>query len=156
MKKMNCLWKFSAGFIILLFLGITYLPAFADGGKKCSDLSKESIDAVLKKLNVPGAEILDSKPSPMAGLCEIVINVQGNAHVIYTDMGLNHLIMGGSLVETKAMTNLTMVDIKKHQEQIQKLQDQKKIDLARISLNEGLTVGGKNAAKKVIVFTDPD
>jgi uncharacterized caspase-like protein len=38
----------------------------------------------------------------------------------------------------------------------QKLPDQKRIDMTRISLTEALVMGSHNANKKVIIFTDPD
>jgi uncharacterized caspase-like protein len=38
----------------------------------------------------------------------------------------------------------------------QMIQDQKKIDLSKISLTEALVMGDQNANKKVIIFTDPD
>ena len=55
----------------------------------------------------------------------------------------------GNVSETKAVTNLPA-------EGPRKTQDMKRIDLARIPLNEEFVIGEKSAEKKVIIFTDPD
>jgi len=98
--------------------------------------------------NAPSAEILSVKQTPVNGICEIAVKDQSGIHIIYSDRMLDYILMG-SLVETKSMSNITA-------QTAQKIQDQKKIDLSKISLSEALVMGDKNASKKVIIFSDPD
>lgn len=148
MNKLVCGRKLITGFVVFLFLSAAPLPAYAENGKKCADITKEQIAGTLKKMNAPAAEIVGIKNSPLDGICEIEVNSKGAAGIFYTDLTLNYLIFG-SLHDTRSMVNLTAGSV-------QKLQDKKRVDLARITLNEGLAIGVKGAAKKVIIFTDPD
>jgi hypothetical protein len=140
--------KFFTGFIVLLFLITVSLPAYAENGKECTDLTKEKITATLKKMNVPAAEIVGIKKSPLAGICEIEVNSRGAAGIFYTDIALNYLLFG-TLHDTRNMVNLTA-------NSVQKLQDKKRVDMTQIVFNESLAIGGKDATKKVVVFSDPD
>jgi len=140
--------KFIKGFLIFLFLSSVSLPAYAANGKDCSDITKDRIESTLKKMNAPPAEILGIKNSPLGGICEIEVNSKGAAGIFYTDITLNYVIFG-TLFDTRSLVNLTAGSV-------QKLQDQKKIDLAKVEVNEKLAIGEKGATKKVIVFSDPD
>lgn len=122
--------------------------AFAADSINCSGIAKEKIESILKKLNAPSAEILSVKQAPVDGICEIAVQDQAGIHVIYSDRLLDYLLLG-NLVETKSMSNLTA-------QTTQKIQDQKRADLSKISLSEALVMGDKNAGKKVIIFSDPD
>jgi hypothetical protein len=148
MNKLDCAGKFVTGVVISLFLSTAILPAYAENGKGCLTITKEQIADTLKKMNVPAAEIVGIKNSPLDGICEIEVNSKGSAGIFYTDLTLNYVIFG-SLHDTRSMVNLTAVSV-------QKLSDKKRVDLARITLNEGLAIGVKGASKKVIIFTDPD
>jgi hypothetical protein len=148
MNKLDYGGKLIPGFVIFLFLSAATLPAYAENGKECLTLTKEQIAGTLKKMNVPAAEIVGIKNSPLGGICEIEVNSKGSAGIFYTDLTLNYVIFG-SLHDTRSMVNLTASSV-------QKLQDKKRVDLAKITLNEGLAIGVKGATKKVIIFTDPD
>ena len=148
MNKLACWGKFITGFTIFFFLGSVSLPAYGANGKECLTISREKIASILKKMNAQAIEIVGSKKSPLDGICEIEFNRQGSSGIFYTDIALNYLIFG-NLYDARNAVNLTALSI-------QKLQDQKRIDLTKIAVNERLTIGGKGATKKVIVFTDPD
>jgi protein-disulfide isomerase len=148
MNKLNRSKKLFIGFAFFLFLGTVSLPACAANGKECLTISKEKIENTLKKMNAQAVEIVGIKKSPLDGICEIEVNNRGSAGIFYTDIELNYVIFG-NLYDARNVVNLTAVSI-------QKLQDQKKIDLAQIAVNEKLAIGEKGATKKVIVFSDPD
>jgi hypothetical protein len=137
-----------SGFIIFIFLSFMGAPVFADNGKNCTSLSKEKITSTLKKMNWPPVEILSTAKSPIEGMCEIIVEGGGTVRIFYSDSSLDYLLLG-TLVETKNMTNITA-------DRAQKMQDKKRIDLAKIPLAGGLFIGEKGAGKKVIIFTDPD
>ena len=116
--------------------------------KGCITLGGEEIREILKKLNVPDAKVLDISDSPIKGFCEVVIEITGQTKIFYLDADKNYLIIG-QLVEVSTMANKTM-------EAIHRIQDKKRIDIAKIPLTDTLVLGEKGAAKKVVVFTDPD
>lgn len=149
MGKLNLQTKFLSGFIILLFLNIVAFSAYGKENKNCSELEKTKVEDVLKKINVPSPVILSIKQSPLAGLCEIGAEIKGAVYVLYADHSLEHVLFGSNLIETKARINLTA-------KSVQEIQDSKRIDVSKIYLNEAFVIGDKGAAKKVIVFTDPD
>jgi thiol:disulfide interchange protein DsbC len=117
--------------------------------KDCIALGGEEVRDILKKLNVPDAKVISIAESPIKGVCEVVIDIMGQTRIFYLDADKNYLILGGSLVEVSTMTNKTM-------ETIHSIQDNKRIDIAKIPLADTLFLGERSAAKKVVVFTDPD
>lgn len=148
MHKFDYRGKWLRGVVFFLFLTAASLPAYAANGKECLTISREKIESILKKMNAQAIEIVGSKKSPLEGICEIEFNSKGSPGIFYTDVALNYLIFG-TLHDTGNMVNLSAASV-------QKLQDQKRIDLTRIALNEGLIVGSNGATKKVIIFSDPD
>ncbi|HET6459365.1 MAG TPA: DsbC family protein [Syntrophales bacterium] len=114
----------------------------------CISLGGEGIHEILKKLNVPNAAVISVAESPINGLCEVVVDIMGQTRIFYLDVHKNYLIIG-SLVEVSTMTNKTT-------EAIRRIEDKKRIDTAKIPLNNALVLGEKDAAKKIVVFTDPD
>ena len=146
-----------------LFLGLScaLLFVFAPSGygiawgakesqvkKDCISLGGEEIQDVLKKLNASDAKVISIAESPIKGICEVAIDITGQTKIFYLDVHKNYLILG-SLVEVANMSNKTM-------EAVQKIQDKKRIDTARIPLTDALVLGEKGASKKIVVFTDPD
>jgi len=117
--------------------------------KDCIALGGEEARDILKKLNVPDAKVISIAESPIKGVCEVVIDIMGQTRIFYLDADKNYLILGGSLVEVSTMTNKTV-------EAIQRIQDKKRIDTAKIPLTDALVLGEKGASKKIVVFTDPD
>jgi len=116
--------------------------------KDCISLGGEEIRDILKKLNASDAKVISIAESPIKGICEVAIDITGQMKIFYLDVDKNYLILG-SLVEVANMTNKTM-------EAIQRIQDKKRIDTAKIPLNNALVLGKSGASKKIVVFTDPD
>ena len=118
------------------------------GKNGCVSLGDQGIKDVLMKLNARDAKVLSITESPIKGLCEIAIENMGRLGVFYLSLDKKFLILG-SLVEVANMSNRT-------QESITGFQDKKRIDIAKIPLDNALILGETGASKKVIVFTDPD
>lgn len=148
-------------FSVFLYLSCALLFVFAPSGygiawgakesqvkKDCISLGGEEIQDVLKKLNASDAKVISIAESPIKGICEVAIDITGQTKIFYLDVHKNYLILG-SLVEVANMSNKTM-------EAVQKIQDKKRIDTARIPLTDALVLGEKGASKKIVVFTDPD
>jgi thiol:disulfide interchange protein DsbC len=137
--------------LYLLTLCFMVYPVFAaDSSKKkgCDTISPAEIKDVLKNINAANAEILYIKQSPLAGICEVALDRDGQAAIFYLDIAKTHLFFG-NLVEMKTMTNRTAQSAKE-------IQDKKRIDVSKISLTAALVLGDLKAKKKVIIFTDPD
>jgi thiol:disulfide interchange protein DsbC len=116
--------------------------------KDCVSLGGEGIKEILKKLNAPDAKVLGIADSPLKGYCEVAIDHMGRVVIFYLDLDNKYLIFG-NLVEIATMSN-------KSAEAIRRIEDKKRIDIAKIPLADALVLGEKDAAKKVVVFTDPD
>jgi thiol:disulfide interchange protein DsbC len=118
------------------------------GKNGCAALGSDDIKDILTKINAPEAKVLSITESPIKGLCEIALDNKGRAGVFYLALDKKFLIFG-NLIEVANMSNKT-------QESVAGIQDKKRIDLTKIPLDNAIILGENSAAKKVIVFTDPD
>lgn len=136
-----------------LFLLLSDTNSFSSGGcdedcKKCHTLSTHDVNAMLKKINLPDAKIIQIQPSPVKSLWEVSIDDRGNKGIFYVDFS-KRFIIPGPILEISTGDNKT-------QESVERFQERRKIDVSKIPLSETLTMGKAGALKKVIVFTDPD
>jgi thiol:disulfide interchange protein DsbC len=126
-------------------------PAFgADSGrnKGCDAISPPEIQDILKNIKADNAKVLYVKKSPLAGICEVAVELGGQTNIFYFDIAKTHLFFG-NLVDMKTMTNRTA-------RSVAEIQDKKRVDLSKISLTAALVLGDLKAEKKVIIFTDPE
>jgi Protein-disulfide isomerase len=136
---------------VSIYLGNCFAEEKPANKKKneCVSLSAQEIkDIIGTKLNAPGANVLSINESPVKGLCEIVFDNKGRIGVFYLAVDKNYLI-SGPLWKTADMFNLTLASITA-------VKDKKRIDVAKIPLQEAIILGDSSASKKVIIFTDPD
>ncbi len=117
-------------------------------GNKCLSLRNQDVNDILVKFNVRESNILRITESPIKGLCEIVFDNKGRIGVVYIGTDKKYLI-SGPIWETATMFNKT-------QELLRIIKDNKRVDTTKISLNNAIILGNDTAAKKVIIFTDPD
>ncbi len=118
------------------------------GESGCIALDNQGIKDVLMKLNAPDAKVLSITESSIKGFCEIAIENMGRLGIFYLSLDKKFLILG-SLIEVANMSD-------KRQESLRRLQDKKRIDIAKIPVDNALILGESGASKKVVVFTDPD
>jgi thiol:disulfide interchange protein DsbC len=117
--------------------------------RECVFLNIQEIkDIIATKLNAPEGKLLNINETPVKGLCEIVFDNRGRTGVFYLSSDKNYLI-SGPMWKTTDMYNMTM-------ERITAVKDKRRIDVTKIPLQENIILGGSNATKKVIIFTDPD
>jgi thiol:disulfide interchange protein DsbC len=109
--------------------------------KKCPELEMTKVDAIVKKV-VPGGNTVDIKESPVKSVFEIGVESKGQRGSIYLDCSGKYLMQ--------------LVSLDAYLAQLQAQQTPQQVDVSKIPLGDSITVGAKNAAKKVIVFTDPD
>jgi thiol:disulfide interchange protein DsbC len=137
--------------LFVVFLSADSIASEPDAvkyNKDCESLGNQGIKDVLTKLNAPDAKVLNITGSPIPGFCEIVFENMGRMGIFYLDRDKKYFIFG-SLVEITTMSDKT-------QESVRNVRDRKRIDIAKIPVNDFLILGNSNASKKAVVFTDPD
>lgn len=139
--------------LILLVL-VFSLPALANGQDKpatkdpCSSMTEAALHDIFDKIAPGGVSILSHRKSPVDGFCEIALGSKMNPQIVYLDYA-KKFILAGSMFDAHSMTNLSLISKNA-------IQDQFRVDVARIPLDNALWMGNAKAIKKVIVFTDPD
>ena len=144
--SLSCLFLF-----VTIYSGSCFAQGKPDSKRTqgCASLkTQEANDIIATKLKAPGSDVVSIKDSPVKGLCEIVFNNQGRIGVFYLSLDKNYLI-SGPLWKAADMSNLT-------QKSMLAVKDKKRIDTAKIPLQDAIVLGESNASKKVIIFTDPD
>ena len=141
----------SIAMFIIPFLPAPHAISFTgceEDCQKCHSLSNEEVNLILKKMQAADAKILKTQMSPVRGLWEVSIDHKGQRGLLYIDFSKKYLVTG-SIIEVNAAINKT-------KERIDELNKDKKINPASIPLKDALVLGSNAAAKKAIVFTDPD
>jgi thiol:disulfide interchange protein DsbC len=130
--------------ILVPFLSVTshaFAPKKGDKDcRECHKLDKKEAEAIVKKI-APTGTVTDIKDSPIKGVWQIEVDAgEGKHGALFLDYAKKFLIAQIVPVE----------NLGKQQG------PPKKVDVSKIHLNDAITVGAKDAAKKVIVFSDPD
>ena len=135
-------WIQTALLIALVFTG-SQACAAAKG-----DLNAQEAQTILNEV-IPNVKIIHVKQSPVAGLWEIGIDMNGQKAIVYLDHAKKHIISPitrGEIYDIKAKASLT-------QESFQKIN---KVDVSQIPLKNAIVLGENTAKNKIIVFSDPD
>ena len=111
---------------------------------KCHTLSKEEAKDLLSGL-LPGAGVIEIRPSAMKGLWEVSVENAGKKGVAYIDYSKDKVVFG-EILKIKTQESYTR----------QRVNDLNRIDFSQIPLNDALVMGDPKAAHKVVVFDDPD
>jgi thiol:disulfide interchange protein DsbC len=139
--------------LLSLFLSRAEVGAFGgceEDCRKCHSLDRDEAHQILAKLNVPDVKVIDVKMSPIKGLWEVAIEEKGKRGVVYVGFSKRYII-GGPIFEVDTATNMTRETI-----EAMNRQPARYVDPSKISLKNAILLGDKNAAHKVIVFTDPE
>lgn len=125
--------KISRQIIAATFVGLLGLSAWADEALIRKNLAD-------RFPNFPAVDEVTKTPIP--GVFEVRVN---GTDIIYTDAEANHLIQG-SILDTKAKTNLTEIRTAKLSA----------IDFAALPLKDAFTIVRGNGKRKIAVFEDPN
>jgi thiol:disulfide interchange protein DsbC len=128
----------------MFFCFTPVLQAAAKGDKnvaQCPALEKKKVDVIVKKV-VPDGNAVDIKESPVKGVYQVDVEKNGQRGAIFLDCSGKYL--------------LQLIELDTYLKQMQAQQTPQNVDVSKIPLGDSLTVGSKTAAKKVIVFSDPD
>jgi thiol:disulfide interchange protein DsbC len=108
---------------------------------ECHKLAKKDAEIIIKKI-IPTATVTDVKMSPIKGVWQIEFDAgEGKRGGFGLDFSKKYLVQY-STVEAV---------IKQQQPQ-----PPRKIDMSKLPLTDAIVLGKTDAAKKVVVFTDPD
>ncbi|MBI5587858.1 MAG: DsbC family protein [Deltaproteobacteria bacterium] len=105
----------------------------------CHSLTKEDATKLLKTDKFK-ATVKDIRMSPVKGLWEVEINQGDKAFIVYVDFAKKFLVEGKFTPLEKLGESAPM----------------KKVDLAKIPLDNAVVFGSRSAPKKIIVFDDPE
>lgn len=140
---MRKIWIMTFALVAILSMGPQACAA-----AKGDALNAEEAKSILNEV-IPNVKIIHVKQSPMAGLWEIGIDMNGQKAIVYLDHAKKHIISPitrGEIYDIKDKTSLT-------QESFQKIN---KVDVSKIPLKDAIVLGDKTARNKIIVFSDPD
>ncbi len=151
MKKISAFNLGSLLLFLVLQLMLTTAVALAFQGEgaegcaagECKDCHSLEAKEVAEMFKVPESDILTLKFSDVPGLWEVEILAQGKTIPIFVDFSKKYVIQG-RVMPIKAST------------EAKKEQPTKIVDVAKIPLADALLVGKADAARKIIVFDDPE
>jgi len=119
----------------------------SDDCRKCHSLTQQEVEGVLKEINLSHGKIISIKLSPVKSLWEVSIDDKGKKGILYIDFSKKYLL-SGSIIELATKSNKTA-------ESLQNIPIGK-TDISKIPLHNALVLGNPSAAKKAVVFSDPD
>ena len=108
---------------------------------ECPRLEMKDADVIVKKI-IPDGKAVDIKESPVKGVWQIDVEKGGQRGSIF------HRLL--EEISDPACRRSRPISSKCRPATPQK------VDISKIPLDDSITVGAKTAAKKVIVFSDPD
>lgn len=112
---------------------------------ECHKLEKKEAQNLIKKMAekkmIPDSRVREVKLAPVKGLWEIVVETGDKRGAIYLDFSKKYIT--GQLIPVEAIGKMAPPP-------------PSKVDFSGISLKNAILFGPKNAAKKVVVITDPD
>lgn len=137
--------------ILLTFAFVPVAYGFGTGAEGCGgdcaachSLKKEEAAAIVKGLD-PTATVDSVGPAPVRGLFQLVVKKGSETGILYLDYSKKYLI-AGRILDTKVKKDVTM----------EELEGLRRIDPARIPLDNALLLGNRDGARKLYVFTDPE
>jgi thiol:disulfide interchange protein DsbC len=121
-------------------------PAAAAAGS-AGAAAEPAVQAAIRKAlaeRIPNMPPVDEiTRSPIAGLYEVRYN--GN-EILYADAAGDHIVVQGSIIETRTRTDLTE----------QRMEKLLAVDFTQLPLKDALVIKQGSGARKVAVFVDPN
>ncbi|MCM2358183.1 MAG: DsbC family protein [Geobacteraceae bacterium] len=138
-------------FILLAALLASEAYGFGTGAEGCSGdctachtVKKEEAAAVVKGLD-PDTVVEAVGPSPVRGLYQVTVKKGDASGIVYMDFS-KRFIIAGRIIDAGEKRDVTQ----------EKMEELRRIDPARIPLDNALRLGGSEGRKKLFVFTDPE
>lgn len=90
----------------------------------------------------PGTTVTGVQPSPLPGLYEVYVG----GKIYYSDASADHVIVGGSIIDTRTKTDLTDA----------RQQELGTIDFKSLPFDKAIKIVHGNGARQLAAFEDPD
>ncbi|MGC2062523.1 MAG: DsbC family protein [Thermodesulfovibrionales bacterium] len=134
--------------------------AFGFGGceedcAKCHSLEQKEAEQILAKMKATDAKVVGIKMSPVRGLWEVSLDNRGRRDILYVGFSKKQ-VMRGMIIDLEAPGNGLKTAQEKRPVDTGQQPIERYIETGKISLEDALVLGDKNAVHKVVVFTDPD
>lgn len=103
------------------------------------------IAATIKKTldsRFPGTTVTGVEPSPLPGLYEVYVG----GKIYYSDASADHVVVGGSIIDTRTKTDLTDA----------RLQELGTIDFKSLPFDKAIKIVHGNGSRQLAAFEDPD
>lgn len=150
-------------FITATMLGMLLLGsslAYSFGGceedcAKCHSLEQREAEQILAKMKAPDAKIAGIKMSPLRGLWEVSYDNRGRRDLLYVGFSKKQ-VMRGTIIDLEAPGNAAAALQDKKAAEARQQPADRYIETGKIPLEDALLLGDKNAAQRIVVFTDPD
>lgn len=127
-------------YILILISFVFFLSGCEQIAPKPSlEKAKASFNTV-----IPGANVKSIDPTPVKGIYELIVEDNGRLGVVYMSRDTKY-IFTGSLLDTVNGEDMTT----------ERLYDITKVDFNTIPLANSITLGAKDGAQKIFVFSDP-
>ena len=140
--------------LILLLITLSCVPlahGFGTGAEGCGSdcaachaVKKEEAAAAINRLD-PETVVESVGPSPVRGLYEVVVKKGNDTGIVYLDFSKKFLI-AGRIFDTGSRKDVTTGA----------LDPARRIDPAKLPLDNALTLGNTHGSRKLYVFTDPE
>ncbi|MBA4373060.1 MAG: hypothetical protein C0402_09410 [Thermodesulfovibrio sp.] len=151
---------FIAGVVVALFL-MSSPRAYSFGGceedcAKCHSLEQREAEEILSKMKATDAKVAGIKMSPVRGLWEVSLDRRGRQDTLYVGFSKKQVVRG-TIIDIEAPGNsLATVVQEKKPADIRPQAPERYVEAGKIPLEDALVLGDIHAAKKIVVFTDPD
>jgi thiol:disulfide interchange protein DsbC len=125
-------------------------PLLGCGAKSCTEchsINKQEVADILNKLNAGHVKVIDIQMSPVRGLWEVTVDDKGQRGILYVDFSKQY-ILSGSIINVGQRIDVT-------RQKQDALQRDRRVDVSKIPLHDAIIMGNPDAAKKVVMFTDP-
>lgn len=132
-------------FISIANLGYAFSKMENGDCKSCHKITKEEATKILNQLD-PNIKVEKIGYSQVGGVYELFVkDKQSKMGVVYLDFSKKYLIIGNviDIAGKKSLTESAM-------------EEQRIIDVNKISVKDALIMGNKNGKKKIYIFSDPE
>lgn len=136
--------RFVATAFVIMLLALGRPALAAESPAASSGMTSAEALSALKEV-IPEVKVIEVNATPVQGLFEVVVESEGQKGIVYLDSSRKYLV-SGSIVDIGAKRDLTQ----------ERSYEINKVNVSEIPLDDALVMGDRNAAKKVIVFSDPD
>lgn len=138
---------FTYALVAACILAVSGCQSWSPVSRGAARLSESEVIAILGNVGMPKAKVLAIKPSPVEGFWEVGVENNSQRLVIYVDSSKRY-VTAGPIIDHAGRKDIT-------RERIAELNRERRIDVSGLSLEDALFVGNRDAAIRVIVFTDP-